>query len=89
MNGESGAAALFEAFYISFMRNIFEDELGKELFEEFLVPGFVTNLAVERLWANRSSIWYDNTGSQDQRETFNDVVRKPQGCCSLVEYRDG
>ena len=75
MAGESGAAALFEAFYIGFMRNVFEDELGKELFEEFLVPEFVTNLAVERLWANRSSSWYDNVGSQDQRETFNDVVR--------------
>jgi penicillin amidase len=35
----------------------------------------VTNLAVERLWANRSSVWYDDIDSQDRRETFNDTVR--------------
>jgi len=76
LTADSKAAALFEAFYISFLRNVFADELGEELFEEFITPGFVTNLAVERLWSNRSSAWYDNQGSEEIEETFNDVVRK-------------
>jgi penicillin amidase len=76
MTAESPAAALFEAFYISFLRNVFADELGDELFNEFITPGFITNLAVERLWANRSSVWYDNQESEGERETFNNVVRK-------------
>ena len=76
MASESGAAALFETFYINFMRNLFADELGDELFDDFITQGFVANLSVERLWVNRSSVWYDNEGSKEQRETFNDVVRE-------------
>jgi penicillin amidase len=76
MTAESGASALFETFYVSFLRNVFADELGDELFAEFVTESFVTNLAVERLWANRSSIWYDNAGSEGRREGFNDVVRQ-------------
>ncbi|MCG6910153.1 MAG: penicillin acylase family protein, partial [Deltaproteobacteria bacterium] len=75
MTADSGAAALFETFYVSFMRNVFADDLGADLFDEFIAPGFVTSLAVERVWANRSSSWYDRAGTADRRETFTDVVR--------------
>jgi penicillin amidase len=76
MTGESPAAAVFEAFYICFLRNLFADELGDELLNDFITQGFIAHLAVERLWANRSSVWYDNVASVGEKETFNDVVRK-------------
>jgi penicillin G amidase len=87
MAKESSAAALFETFYVSFMDNIFRDELGDELFQEFIAMGYVTNFAVERMWADRSSAWYDNVGSTDRSEDFSEAVRKSfrDAALSLVD----
>jgi len=76
MLAESAAAAVFEHFYVAFLRNVFRDELGEELFKEFLNAGFVTNLAVQRMWADQTSTWYDDVNSADQKERFADIVLK-------------
>jgi len=79
MGVESAAAALFEAFYIRFMRNVLKDELGPALTEEFLSLGSVVSLSIERLWANPASQWYDDAGTPDRREDFGHVVRQSFG----------
>jgi len=76
MRTESAAAALFEHFYIAFMHNVFQDELGEELFKEFINAGYVTNFAVERMWADQASTWYDDVNSADRQESFDDIVLK-------------
>ena len=76
MRTESTAAAVFEHFYVAFLHNVFRDELGEELLKEFLNAGDVTNFAVERIWADQASVWYDDVNSTDRQERFNDIVLK-------------
>ncbi|MBI9082114.1 MAG: penicillin acylase family protein [Desulfobacterales bacterium] len=73
---ESSATSIFEMFYLKLLPHLFADELGAELFDEFLVQGYVADLAVARLWKDRSSIWFDNTATGTVRETFAQVVRQ-------------
>lgn len=74
MRAESAAAAVFEHFYVAFLHSVFQDELGEELFKEFINSGYVTNFAVERMWADQTSAWYDDVNSADRQESFNDIV---------------
>jgi len=76
MHTESAAAVLFERFYVAFLGQVFKDEMGPELFNEFISAGYAANLAVDRLWRDRGSIWFDDTGSQDKKEGFDDAVLK-------------
>ena len=76
---ESTATSVFEMFYLKLMHNLFADEMGAELFEEFLVKGYVADLAVARLWQDRSSVWFDNVATQSVAETFDQIVRKSYG----------
>lgn len=76
MRTESAAAAIFEHFYVAFLDNVFQDELGEALFKEFINSGYVTNFAVERMWAERDAVWYDNVGTADEQEGFDAIVLK-------------
>lgn len=74
MATESAAPALFEEFYVAFLRNAFKDELGQDLFDEFISSAYAANAAVKRLWADRDSVWYDNVENTDKKEGFRDIV---------------
>ncbi|MFO7708675.1 MAG: penicillin acylase family protein [Desulfobacterales bacterium] len=76
MTPDSAAAAVFEVFCVNLLPNLLADELGDDLFQDFLDQKQVVDLAVQRLWRDKASAWYDNVATADRREGFDDVVRK-------------
>lgn len=71
---ESIAATIFETFNLEFARNIFRDELGDELGDKYLSLTYIVNQALDRLWQNRSSSWYDDISTPDRKESFDDIA---------------
>ncbi|HSW66947.1 MAG TPA: penicillin acylase family protein [Bacteroidales bacterium] len=71
MGVNSAAAAIFEKFYIAFLRNTLADEMGDELYGEF--GGMLARHAFGHLWANRESPWFDDINTQNP-ETFTDIA---------------
>jgi len=76
MSGNSGAAALFEVFYVKFMRNCFHDEMGDEVYEEFTAKTVMPKYAVDAVWKKKSSSWCDDITTADVKENFTDMVHK-------------
>jgi penicillin amidase len=73
MDAKSGAAALFETFYLKFMRNTFQDEMGEKLFRSYIKGKNPVQYAMDQLWRQKSS-WYDRQKTSDQKESFRDIL---------------
>ena len=74
-NKLSQPPTIYSVFYVKLLHNLFEDELGKEMFNEFV---FVENLpfrAVKRLLSSPHSYWWDDKNTKPI-ETMNTVLRK-------------
>lgn len=72
---ESISATLFHRFEYYILKNVFEDELGKEQFEQFMS----THLLKRHIaWVvpREKSIWWDNVLTKDKIETQDDIVLK-------------
>ncbi len=72
LDRESVAATVFETFYLHFIKNIAMDEMGTELYNEFLGTKLDKEL-FDMVWRNPQSAWIDNIDTPDQ-ETFEDIV---------------
>ncbi len=72
----SPAASIFENFVRSFQKNMFFDEMGEELYEEFLSAFLLPSYAVDNTWRKKESAWCDDVTTEDREETFTDMVQK-------------
>lgn len=87
MDAGSPAAAIFEHFYVSLLRNIFLDEMGQEVFEKYTGNRVTVAYAIDQLWATPGSPWFDDV-TTDARETFDDTIMKSfRDAVSLLERR--
>ena len=73
LTADSAPGALCEAFYLAMIKNTFADELGPELFKDFIKPRSVSLHALGTIWKTDSR-WFDMTGTKDVTEKFADVV---------------
>lgn len=73
VTAESGAAPVFEVFYINFLKNVLEDEMGEDLYREYIADAYTVRYAFEYFWNNRQSSWINNVQT-DANETFEDIV---------------
>jgi penicillin G amidase len=73
VTAESGAAAIFEVFHITFLKNIFQDEMGEDLYLEFIIDKPSVEYIFDFIWNNRQSSWINNVHT-DANETFEDIV---------------
>jgi penicillin amidase len=90
LSKESVDATIFESFYIEFVRNLFQDELGEDLLEQYMSMNSIVNHAVDQLWSNRSSEWYDDVTTVDKRESFEDIIEKSfKGAVSWLSEKYG
>jgi len=76
MTRNSPSAAIFEYFYICFVKNTAGDELGAELYTDFQgSKGLVQNM-VANLFENPGSSWFDDVNTDNKKENFTDIVIK-------------
>lgn len=67
------ATPVFELFYLNFMRNALEDELGETSFRE--LGGGLLRHVFAHLWVNRDSNWIDDIRTTE-KESFESLVMK-------------
>ncbi len=70
---ESVKATVFHRWIYFFLKNTFEDELGTELFSQFLSTHFHKRL-IAPMAGNPKSVWWDNIATEGVIESQTDVV---------------
>lgn len=68
--------AIFETFYINYMENVIRDEMGDDIFKEFVKHKVLVRNIVNHTWQNRQSTWCDNVNTKDKTENFTDIVQE-------------
>ena len=53
-----------------------KDELGDELFKEFLVDKVLVRNTIQNIWNKRNSLLFNNINTKDKVETFDDMILK-------------
>lgn len=74
MGMNSVEASLFEQMFYEFVEEVFRDELGNELFNEFIGQDLLARYFVYGLSKGKSSSWIDNVGTEDKTETISDIT---------------
>ncbi|MBN1789550.1 MAG: penicillin acylase family protein [Bacteroidales bacterium] len=75
MAAQNAAAAIFETLYTEFVRCIFSDELGSELYGSYSgVSSLYRNATDQLLISRRNSEWFDDVSTLQSIENFNDRV---------------
>ncbi len=73
---ESSAALVFEKMRFYLIRNLAKDELGEELFDEFLDCSKLHENLLARLFSTQDSPWCDDGSTPDIQEDFTYIVQK-------------
>ncbi|MEJ2538092.1 MAG: penicillin acylase family protein, partial [Calditrichia bacterium] len=75
MSTESIPASVFETTQYFLIKNIFQDEMGDELFKVFVdLPNFYLRIFAQ-VFQNKDSYWFDDVNT-DSLETRNEIVVK-------------
>jgi len=78
---DEAGPAIFESFYLHLVRNVFGEEMGDELFENFLRRNYVVYEVVERLWDQGEGEWFKGNSLENlilasYSETISELVSK-------------
>tara|TARA_R110000765_G_scaffold140227_1_gene240691 strand:+ start:723 stop:3122 length:2400 start_codon:yes stop_codon:yes gene_type:complete len=74
-NLQSVEATVYNRWIYYYLKNTFKDELGEELFTQFLSTHFMKRL-IAPLSRNESSVWWDDVSTTDVKENMQDIVNK-------------
>lgn len=75
MDMKSQTPTIFNEFFQKFMENIFLDEMGNELFKEYIFVANVPYRKVRELLDDEKSEWWDSVNT-DNLETRDEIIRK-------------
>lgn len=67
--------SIFNVFFTSLIHNTFEDEMGKDLLNDFVFFGAIPYRVTHQLLAADSSLWFDDITTA-ARETKQEILRK-------------
>ncbi len=69
------ATSIFQEFFVHFLRNVYADEMGDDLFHDFLILNNVPIRVTTKLVEEGTSSWFDDVRT-DSVETRDDMIRK-------------
>ncbi|MGE5499871.1 MAG: penicillin acylase family protein [Syntrophothermus sp.] len=67
--------AVFEVFFQFLLRNTFEDEMGKTLYNEYVFTANVPYRSIMKMLKENKSTWFDNVNTKNI-ETRDDIIRR-------------
>ncbi|MBT3176299.1 MAG: penicillin acylase family protein [Desulfobacula sp.] len=76
MDKKSRAAAIFDSFYVSFVKNMVMDEIGPELYTEYSKSSYLARYLVNNIVQSSDSKWSDNVLTSGTKENLTDIVYK-------------
>jgi penicillin amidase len=74
MDASEAAPAIYETFFSVFLKSLFEDEMGEEMFKEFIGDKVLVRNAIHRVWTTEKSSFMDNVSTTQIREDFSLLV---------------
>ncbi|HBI00999.1 MAG TPA: penicillin acylase family protein [Flavobacterium sp.] len=76
-NGSNGltdvAPTIYNQFLFYYLKNTFEDELGKDRFDILLTTHLLKQMIAFQI-ANEESPWWDNSSTKDKKESRNEIL---------------
>lgn len=69
------ATAIYQQFLVRMIRNTFADEMGEDLFHDWVILGNIPLRVIARLIRDGSSAWFDDVRSPEV-ETRDDIIRR-------------
>jgi penicillin amidase len=69
------ATSIYQEFYVHFLKNVYADEMGDDLFHDFLILANVPIRVTTKLAEEGTSSWFDDVRT-DSVETRDDMIRK-------------
>jgi penicillin amidase len=75
MKQQESIGSLYNTFLVFLIKNIFEDELGPEIFNDFLIIQNIPYRSLELMMKQENNPWFDKTTTSNQ-ETRNEIVRQ-------------
>lgn len=75
MNSDSQIPSIYAAFFQCLLKNIFQDEMGEQIFNEFIFMANIPYRVVQKLFAGNQSSWFDNINTP-QIENRDAIIRQ-------------
>ncbi|PKL90286.1 MAG: penicillin acylase family protein [Ignavibacteriae bacterium HGW-Ignavibacteriae-2] len=75
MNKDSQAPSIYLTFYDKLLRNLFVDEMGENLFLEYVFIANVPYRIIEEIFAGKNISWIDDIRTK-KIETLDEIIRK-------------
>jgi penicillin amidase len=72
---EDVATSIFNVFFVKLLYNIYHDEMGDRLFNNYLLLANIPYRVTSKLLYDSTSVWFDDVGTPE-RETRDDIIRK-------------
>ncbi|GAB4291780.1 MAG: penicillin acylase family protein [Ignavibacteriaceae bacterium] len=69
------APAVYAVFFKYLMKNIYQDEMGEDLFNEFVFIANIPYRSILKILNNPVCSWFDNVNTQ-KKENRNDIIRQ-------------
>ncbi|MFP4367849.1 MAG: penicillin acylase family protein, partial [Bacteroidales bacterium] len=73
-NPESPEALIFEKFYLRFLENLLLEDMGEELYAEFIADKILVRNIIDLIWTKRQSSWLAD--SESGPGSFTDMVQR-------------
>lgn len=64
--------AIFDQFYLQFMRLMLADDMGEEAYQR--IPGGLMRHIFDRMWRGKKSAWSDLASTTEHQESFDEIV---------------
>jgi penicillin G amidase len=71
---ESIATTVFDQFHLELIENLFLDELGEELYTDFIKVEYTPYLAIDKFWIDGNSVWCDDVTTR-VTENLEDMIQ--------------
>lgn len=75
MDKQSQTPTIYAVFFQKLMKNIFLDEMGKELFNEYIFVANVPYRKIQEMLRAENSSWWDNINTE-KVETKNEIIKQ-------------
>ncbi len=69
------ASTIFNMFFVKLIHNTLEDEMGKEILNDYMFFSAVPIIVVDKLFSADTSSWFDNVNTE-AKETKSDIIKK-------------
>ncbi|MCC6866574.1 MAG: penicillin acylase family protein [Ignavibacteria bacterium] len=75
MKKDNSAGTIYNTFLIFLIKNTFEDELGSDVFDDFITIQNLPYRSLELIIKNYNNVWFDNINTPNKESKF-DIVKK-------------